>query len=133
VLANSLISCSRFLPLAGSVLLELSASVLAITGAACKRGVVLTLRANGLSKPVAGKRFCEAGFQNSSDKRRAAEMRCRHGPPARSSERKGFGSTLIERSLRSYFRGQAATDYRPEGLVFQLEARLGDAAIVTGK
>ena len=42
-----------------------------------------------------GKRFCEAGFQNSSDKRRAAEMRCRHGPPARSSERKGFGSTLI--------------------------------------
>ncbi|WP_231729985.1 hypothetical protein, partial [Sphingomonas sp. CCH20-B6] len=80
------------LPLAGSVLLELSASVLAITGAACKRGVVLTLRANGLSKPVAGKRFCEAGFQNSSDKRRAAEMRCRHGPPARSSERKVFAN-----------------------------------------
>ena len=30
LLANSLISCSRYLPLAGSVLLELSASVLAI-------------------------------------------------------------------------------------------------------
>lgn len=55
------------------------------------------------------------------------------GPRVASPERKGFGSVLIERSLRSYFSGKAATDYRPEGLVFELEARLGDAAIVTGK
>ncbi|RSV13530.1 PAS domain S-box protein [Sphingomonas sp. ABOLG] len=52
------------------------------------------------------------------------------GPPVSPPTRKGFGSTLIERSLRSYFRGKAATDYRPEGLVFELEARLGDAATV---
>lgn len=46
------------------------------------------------------------------------------GPPVTPPQRKGFGSVLIERSLRSYFSGKAATDYRPEGLVFELEARL---------
>lgn len=56
----------------------------------------------------------------------------RGGPEVSLPKRKGFGSSLIERSLRSYFRGRVATDYRPEGLVFQLDARLGDAAIVTG-
>lgn len=54
------------------------------------------------------------------------------GPAVTPPERKGFGSVLIERSMRSYFSGKAATDYRPEGLVFELEARLADAAIVTG-
>ena len=67
-----------------------------------------------------------------ADARFALRWKERGGPEVTLPERKGFGSTLIERSLRSYFRGQAATDYRPEGLVFQLEARLGDAAIVTG-
>ena len=62
--------CSNYLPMCSPS-----------SGAACKRGVVLTLPANGFSKPVAGRRFCEAGFKNSSDKRRAAEMRCGHGPP----------------------------------------------------
>ncbi len=52
------------------------------------------------------------------------------GPRVSLPTRKGFGSTLIERSLRSYFRGRTETDYRPEGLVFELEARLGDAAIM---
>jgi PAS domain S-box-containing protein len=54
------------------------------------------------------------------------------GPPVTPPERKGFGSVLIERSLRSYFSGKAATEYRPEGLVFELQARLQDAAIVIG-
>lgn len=75
-------SCSNYLPVCSPS-----------SGAACKRGVVLTLPARGFSKPVAGRRFCEAGFQNSSDKRRAAEMRCGHGPPARSSERKVFANS----------------------------------------
>ncbi|MDR6790306.1 PAS domain S-box-containing protein [Sphingomonas sp. BE138] len=51
------------------------------------------------------------------------------GPPVAPPQRKGFGSTLIERSLRSYFRGKTETHFRPEGFVFELEARLGDAAI----
>ena len=51
------------------------------------------------------------------------------GPLVSPPQRKGFGSILIERSLRSYFKGKAETDYRPEGLVFDLEARRGDAAI----
>ena len=74
-------SCSNYLPMCSPS-----------SGAACKRGVVLTLPANGFSKPVAGSRFCEEGFQNSFDKQQAAEMRCGHGPPARSSERKVFAN-----------------------------------------
>jgi PAS domain S-box-containing protein len=54
------------------------------------------------------------------------------GPPLTPPQRRGFGSTLIERSLRSHFGGKAATDYRSDGLVFELQARLGDAAFVTG-
>ena len=74
-------SCSNYLPMCSPS-----------SGAACTRGVVLTLPANGFSKPVAGSRFCEEGFQNSFDKQQAAEMRCGHGPPARSSERKVFAN-----------------------------------------
>lgn len=50
------------------------------------------------------------------------------GPPVSPPQRKGFGSILIERALQSYFRGQAATHYEPDGLFFELEARLRDAA-----
>ena len=56
----------------------------------------------------------------------------RGGPTVIPPQKRGFGSTLIERSLRSYFGGQAATDYNPDGLEFHLQARLGDAAIETG-
>lgn len=56
----------------------------------------------------------------------------RGGPTVITPQKRGFGSTLIERSLRSYFGGQAATDYNPDGLEFRLQARLGDAAIETG-
>lgn len=82
-------SCSNYLPVCSPS-----------SGAACKRGVVLTLLANGFSKPVAGRRFCEADFHNSSDKQRSAEMRGGHGPPARSSERKVFANSgrRIERA-----------------------------------
>ncbi|WP_251008060.1 sensor histidine kinase [Sphingobium sp. BHU LFT2] len=54
------------------------------------------------------------------------------GPPVTPPERKGFGSMLIERSLRTYFGGRSETDYQPEGLIFQLHARLENAAINTG-
>ena len=56
----------------------------------------------------------------------------RGGPVVSTPTRRGFGSTLIERSLRSYFGGTAATEFRSEGLEFALEARLGDAAMVGG-
>jgi PAS domain S-box-containing protein len=52
------------------------------------------------------------------------------GPPVSTPTRRGFGSTLIERSLRSYFGGTAATEFLPGGLRFTLEARAGDAAVV---
>ncbi len=51
------------------------------------------------------------------------------GPPVSEPTRRGFGSTLIERSLRSYFGGTAATEFLPEGLRFALEARRDDAAV----
>lgn len=49
------------------------------------------------------------------------------GPTVVPPTRRGFGSKLIERSLRSYFRGPAQLDYRPSGVVFTLDAPLGEA------
>lgn len=48
------------------------------------------------------------------------------GPTVAVPEHRGFGTALIERSLRSYVRGQAATEYRPSGVVFRMNARLAD-------
>ena len=33
---------------------------------------------------------------------------------------------MIERSLRSYFRGETVLDYAPEGVTFRIDAPLGD-------
>jgi two-component sensor histidine kinase len=46
------------------------------------------------------------------------------GPVVAEPTRKGFGSRLIERSLRGELKGSAAMDYRPEGLNCLLRARL---------
>ena len=46
------------------------------------------------------------------------------GPPVSEPTRKGFGSRLIERSLRGELKGAAVMDYRPEGLICTLGARL---------
>ncbi|WP_412760008.1 sensor histidine kinase [Methylobacterium guangdongense] len=54
------------------------------------------------------------------------------GPPLSMPTRRGFGSTLIERSLRSYFGGTAETEFPPDGLRFTLDAPLGDAAFQGG-
>lgn len=55
------------------------------------------------------------------------------GPAVSAPSRQGFGSKMIERSLRSYFRGPARLDYRPSGLMFTLDAPLGDAGRVVGQ
>jgi PAS domain S-box-containing protein len=44
------------------------------------------------------------------------------GPSVTSPERTGFGSRMIERALAGYFQGSAIIDYRPEGVVFTLQA-----------
>lgn len=49
------------------------------------------------------------------------------GPSVSPPTRKGFGSRLIERSLRGELKGEAVMDYRPEGLSCHLRARLPEA------
>jgi len=49
------------------------------------------------------------------------------GPTVVEPTRKGFGSRLIERSLRGELKGAAVMDYRPEGLQCTLSARLPEA------
>lgn len=50
------------------------------------------------------------------------EWRERGGPPVRPPARTGFGTTLIDRSLRAYFKGDVRLDYAPEGFRFVLDA-----------
>ena len=51
------------------------------------------------------------------------------GPEVEAPAKKGFGSTLIERSLQSYFHGETLVDYRRDGLVFRLNAPVSNALI----
>lgn len=49
------------------------------------------------------------------------------GPPVRQPERRGFGSLMIERLLRSYLNGAASISYEPDGLLFCIDAPLAGA------
>jgi two-component sensor histidine kinase len=51
----------------------------------------------------------------------------RGGPTVSVPARKGFGSRMIERSLRSYFRGETSLSYPPEGVEFRIKAPLDGA------
>ncbi|MBJ6121104.1 PAS domain-containing protein [Sphingomonas sp. BT553] len=46
------------------------------------------------------------------------------GPPVVTPTRTGFGSRMIERVLAQHIRGKARVDYRPDGVVFDIDAPL---------
>lgn len=46
------------------------------------------------------------------------------GPPVSPPSRRGFGSMMVERTLRGYMRGETVVGYRSDGLVFELDAPL---------
>lgn len=48
------------------------------------------------------------------------------GPRVVEPTRRGFGSAMIERSLRGYFKGTAVIDYASTGVVFRLDAPLAE-------
>jgi two-component sensor histidine kinase len=50
----------------------------------------------------------------------------RGGPTASPPTRKGFGSTLVERVLRTQLGGEVVTDYAPEGLTVSIKAPLSN-------
>jgi two-component sensor histidine kinase len=62
--------------------------------------------------------------ENSTDTRFNLQWQERGGPPVPPPTRKGFGSKMIERSLRSYFRGETSLLFDPEGVVFRIDAPL---------
>lgn len=49
------------------------------------------------------------------------------GPPVATPTRRGFGSLMIERSLRGYLRGDVLISYPRDGLVFEINAPLAGA------
>jgi hypothetical protein len=52
------------------------------------------------------------------------------GPAVRPPERRGFGSTLIERAISHGVPGRATLDFAPEGLRCDIELALGDPMAV---
>ncbi|MGV3652437.1 MAG: PAS domain S-box protein [Devosia sp.] len=52
------------------------------------------------------------------------------GPPVSRPEQTGFGSRMIEKALAASVDGRAQIDYRPDGVVFQVDARL--SSVVAG-
>ncbi|MGV4796895.1 sensor histidine kinase [Rhizobium sp. F40D2] len=53
------------------------------------------------------------------------------GPPVSTPTKKGFGSILIERAFSSKAQAQSRSDYRPEGLVFEVVFLTGEPAAKT--
>jgi two-component sensor histidine kinase len=49
------------------------------------------------------------------------------GPAVVPPTRRGFGSLMIERSTQGYLRGEITVEYRPDGLVFGIDAPLAGA------
>lgn len=55
------------------------------------------------------------------------------GPVVQRPARRGFGSRMIERSLRAHFGGAAALTFEPSGVEFRIDAPLGDAVKARGE
>ena len=51
------------------------------------------------------------------------------GPPVSPPARRGFGSTMIERSLQAYFQGETRLFYDVGGLRFEIDCPLDAAAL----
>jgi two-component sensor histidine kinase/CheY-like chemotaxis protein len=66
------------------------------------------------------------------DRRLRLEWKEAGGPEVTPPKRRGFGSTLIERSLTYEFDGAAELDFQPEGLVCRLSLPLPVPPLVTG-
>lgn len=71
----------------------------------------------------------QAGDSDPEKQRFTLSWREAGGPRVEPPSRRGFGSLLIERSLRSYFRGSIAMKYDPSGLVFTIDAPLAHAIV----
>lgn len=46
------------------------------------------------------------------------------GPEVQKPVRRGFGTALLDRALTPYFKGRIATDFRPDGLIFEIDAEV---------
>ena len=55
------------------------------------------------------------------------------GPSVAAPTRRGFGSRMIERALAGDLRGTASLDFRPAGLVCEIDAPLPEGALAGGK
>jgi len=54
------------------------------------------------------------------------------GPEVHKPRRRGFGTALLERALRPYFKGTISTDFRPDGLVFTIDAKISASKRLSG-
>lgn len=68
------------------------------------------------------------------DRRRSLHIhwRERGGPTVRAPERRGFGTTMIEKALAHEFGGEVKLEYKPEGLTCAIIAPLGESKIERG-
>lgn len=55
------------------------------------------------------------------------------GPEVQKPVRRGFGTTLLERALKPYFNGRISTDFRPDGLIFEIDATMAPAKAPPGE
>jgi PAS domain S-box-containing protein len=74
-----------------------------------------------------GRVFVDWTVADQRNRRLTLRWQERGGPPPQPSERKGFGSRLIERNVRHDLAGEVRTDYSPEGLEVEISIPLDEA------
>jgi len=55
------------------------------------------------------------------------------GPPVQKPVRRGFGTALLQRALVPYFDGKISTDFRPDGLIFEIDAKVSPSDLPPGR
>ena len=75
----------------------------------------------GAFSQPSGRVTITADYDTLNDSRQLViEWREAGGPLARTPDRQGFGSHLIEQMIKRAFRGEVTFDYRPEGLICRM-------------
>lgn len=113
--------------LGAQVALAMTLALHELTTNACKYGAL-----SNDTGTVTIKWSCNDGH-NGDDVRLVFTWQEIGGPPVSPPSRQGFGSKMIERSLRSYFRGETSLDFNPDGVIFRIDAPLPRAGVFEGE
>jgi two-component sensor histidine kinase len=109
---------------------ELASDLAVPTGMAIHELTTNAAKHGALSVPTGCVEVIWDVKQNGDGRKLSLEWTERGGPPVDPPERKGFGSTLLQRVLTSQCQADICMEFEPDGLRFRMEAPLLERRLV---